>query len=105
MTTAPADSTEVTLTFEDSYVLSTEDVDAFAFNWNDEPEPPPYYVNVDGHRFSYTGLTFLVRGHGAELPDWVKENEAEGRLVLFVERGTRLLAYVFDPSADTDTDQ
>lgn len=94
--------TSVSLTFEAFYVLTAEDIDAFAVNWNEEPSPPPYYVDVDGKRFAYTGLTFLVRGYGAELPRWVKEEEAAGHLVLFVEREERLLAYSYDPAAEVE---
>jgi hypothetical protein len=32
----------------------------------------------------------------------VRAQEAEGKLVLFVERGGRYLAYVHDPSAPVD---
>lgn len=94
--------TSVSLTFEDFYVLTAEDIDAFAVDWNEQPDPPPFYVEVDGKRFAYTGLTFLVRGYGAELPKWVREEEAAGHLVLFVERGSRLLSYVYDPTAEAE---
>jgi len=99
--TAPH-QTSVTLTFQDFYVLAAEDVDAFVVNWNERPTAAPFYVEVDGKRFAYAGLTFLVRGHGAELPRWVKDEEEAGRLVLFVEREERLLAYVYDPAAEAE---
>ena len=103
MTMAEAtDPTSVTLTFEDFYILTTGDVDAFAVDWNEQATPPPYHVTVEGKRFAYTGITFLVKGHGAELPSWVQAEEAAGHLVLFVERETRLMAYVFDPEAEED---
>ena len=105
MTTEAADTTSVTATFEDFYVLTAEDVDAFALNWNERPTPPPYHVIVDGKRFSYNGLTYLVRGYGAELPHWVREEEAAGRLVLFVERDDRLLCYVYDPAAEAEEEE
>lgn len=98
MTTQMADPTSVTLTLDDFHLLTAEDVDAFAVNWNEHPDPPPYHVIVDGKKFSHTGATFLVRGFGAALPHWVKEQEAEGNLVLFVERDDRLLCYVYDPA-------
>ncbi|MCA9848651.1 MAG: hypothetical protein KC461_04150 [Dehalococcoidia bacterium] len=99
-----AHETSVELTFDDFYVLTADDVDAFAVDWNEEPAPPPFYVVVDGKKFAYTGQTYLVRGYGAELPDWVKAEDAEGHLVLFVERGTRLLAYSYDPTIEEEED-
>ncbi|MEX2375179.1 MAG: hypothetical protein WD942_06275 [Dehalococcoidia bacterium] len=101
-TTATDDPTSIEVTFEDMYVLAAGDVDAFAINWNEEGDPPPFYVAVDGKRFAYTGLTFLVRGYGAALPQFVREEEQAGHLVLFVERDSRLLSYVYDPEAEAD---
>lgn len=100
-----AHETSVELTFEDFYVLTADDVDAFAVDWNEEPDPPPFYVIVDGKKFAYVGQTYLVRGYGAELPDWVKAEDEAGHLVLFVERGGRLLAYSYDPNAEVDEDE
>lgn len=108
MTTDAADTghqTTVELTMDDLYVLTADDVDAFAVNWNEQPAPPPFYVVVDGRKFALTGQTYLVRGFGAELPDWVKAEDAAGHLVLFVERDGRLLAYSFDPDAESDEDE
>lgn len=105
MTTDAAEmthQTSATLTFEDFYILTGDEFEAFAVNWNDEPSAPPFYVDVDGKRFAYQGVTFLVRGHGAELPDWVKAEDEAGRLVLFVERLERLLAYSYDPNAEVE---
>ena len=102
--TAPH-QTSVSLTFDDFYVLSAEDIDAFAVNWNERESPPPFYVDVDGKRFAYTGLTFLVRGFGAALPRWVREEEAANHLVLFVERDDRLLAYSYDPNAEAEEEE
>jgi len=101
---APHETT-VELTFEDMYVLTAEDVDAFAVNWNEHPSPPPFYVIVDGKKFAYVGQTYLVRGYGAELPEWVKAEDAEGHLVLFVEREGRLLAYSYDPAAEDEEEE
>lgn len=97
--------TSVSVTFDDFYVLTAEDIDAFALNWNERDAPPPFYVDVDGKRFAYTGLTFLVRGYGAALPRWVREEDAAGHLVLFVERDDRLLSYVYDPAAEVEEDE
>ena len=98
--TTDAHETSVELSIEDMYVLTADDVDAFAVDWNAYPSPPPYYVTVDGKRFAYVGETYLVRGYGAELPDWVRAEDALGHLVMFVERDDRLLAYSYDPAAD-----
>lgn len=97
--------TSVEVTFNEMYVLTAEDVDAFAINWNEHDDPPPYYIVVDGKRFAYTGLTFLVRGYGAALPKMVREEEEAGHLMLFLERDDRLLAYMFDPDAEVEDDE
>ncbi|MDA0271386.1 MAG: hypothetical protein O2798_09515 [Chloroflexi bacterium] len=99
---ATADPTSVGLTFQDFYILSSGGVDAFAINWTEQDEPPPFYVTVEGRRFAFNGLTYLVKGYGAQLPQWVREEEAAGRLVLFVERDDRLMCYVHDPAATED---
>ena len=103
MTTA-ADTTATTLTFDDLFVLSTGDVDAFVYDMAEATVPPPYYITVDGRRFALSGTTFLEHGHGAVLPRWVREEEAAGHLVMFVRRNERLLGYVFDPAAADDED-
>lgn len=96
--------TEVAVTFDDMTVLSEGDVDVFVLNWNDTDEPPPYWVDVAGRRFGFTSTTFLVVGHRALLSDYVREQEAAGRLVLLVERFNRFLAYVHDPAAQAEED-
>lgn len=100
-----AHQTSVELSLEDMYLLTADDVDAFAVNWNDEPSPPPFYVIVDGRKFAFVGQTYLVRGYGAELPDWVKAEDEAGHLVMFVERDDRLLAYSYDPEAEAEEDE
>ena len=100
-----AHETSVELSIEDMYVLSAGDVDAFAVNWNEEPTSPPFYVTVDGRKFAYVGQTYLVRGYGAELPDWVRAEDEAGHLVLFVERDDRLLAYSYDPTAEVEEEE
>ena len=94
-----ADPTQMTVTFDELYVLESGGVDCFVLDWNEQRALPPYYVTVDGRRFGYTGLTYLVKGHGASLPKWVQDEEAAGHLTLFVERDDRLIAYVHDPAA------
>jgi hypothetical protein len=101
-----AEATALTVTFDDLYVLTSEDpegeVDLFALNWNEQPGLPPYYITVAERRFAFTGATYLVRGHGAGLPRFVRGEEAEGRLVMLVEREDRLLVYVHDPAAEAE---
>ena len=97
-----ADPTQMTVAFDELYVLESGGVDCFVLDWNDQKALPPYYIHVDGRRFGYTGTTYLVKGHGAQLPQWVQSEEAAGHLTLFVERDDRLLAYVHDPSATED---
>jgi len=97
-----ADTTAITLTFDDLFVLSTGGVDAFVYDMAESTVPPPYYITVDGRRFALSGLTFLESGHGAILPRWVREEEAAGHLVMFVRRNERLMGYVFDPAAEAD---
>ncbi len=95
---AAADPTSITLAFDDLFVLSTGDVDAFVYDMAEATDPPPYYITIDDRRFALTGLTFLEQGHGAVLPRWVREEEAAGHLVMFVRRNERLMGYVFDPA-------
>ena len=102
--TMTADPTATTLVFDDLFVLSTGEVDAFVYDMADSPTPPPYYITVDDRRFALGGLTFLESGHGAVLPRWVREEEATGHLVMFVRRNARLMGYVHDPAAVEDDD-
>ena len=97
-----ADPTQMSVTFDELYVLESGGVDCFVLDMNDVPTLPPYYITVDGRRFGYTGLTYLAKGHGAPLPAWVRSEEAAGHLTLFVERNGRLMAYLHDPSATED---
>ncbi len=93
--------TELAVGFDDMVVLSEGGVDVFVLNLDADPEVPPYYIDVAGRRFAFSGVTFLVRGHSAQLSQFVREHEAEGRLLLLGERRDRYFAYVFDPAADT----
>ena len=93
---------EVEVGFDDLTVLSEGEADVFVLNLNGEEGPPPYYVTVNGRRFSFTGETFLIFGHSAMLSDWVREQEAEGMLVLLAEREDRYLRYVHDPAAELE---
>ena len=96
------DPTVRTLSFDDMYVLHTGGVDVFVYDMHEDPLPPPYYIDVGDRRFAFTGLTYLEKGHGAVLPTWVSEEEAAGRLAMFVLRNERLLAYLHDLAATED---
>ncbi len=91
--------TELAIGFEDLFVLSTGGMDAFVLNWNEAANPPPFYVDVGDRRFALTANTYLVNGHGAQLPEYLTTEEAEGRLTLLVERDDRYLVYSHDPNA------
>lgn len=95
---------QVDVSFEDMGVLVDENTgaEAFILDWNLDPAPPPYYLNVEGRRFAYSGETLLVKGHGAKFGGIVKAHEAAGRIALFVEREGRLMIYVHDPAATED---
>lgn len=92
------------VSFDDMTVLSEDGIDVFVLNLNEGPEPPPYYVDVDGRRFHFSGETFLVFGHSAVLPRYVREHEEQDELVLVVERDGRYMPYLFDPHEDDDED-
>ena len=50
--------------------------------------------------------THLVSGHGAQLPNWITNEESEGRLTILVERNERYLVYIHDTLAiDEDDDE
>ena len=97
--------TQLTIDFADLFLISTGGIDVFALNWNQMDVPPPYNLSVSENEFSYQGHTYLVNGHGAILPQWVEQIEAEDRLAMFIERDGRLLAYASEPiSAESDED-
>jgi hypothetical protein len=83
-------------------VLSEDDLELFVLNLEDDPDLPPFYVDVAGRRFAYSSATFPVKGHGATMPPFVRDQEAAGNLVLLVERSGRYMAYVYDPNAVYD---
>ena len=96
---------ELDVTFDDMTVLSEGGADVFVVNLNESDEPPPYYVAVSGRRFSFEGATFLIHGHSALMPEWVREHAAEGRLVLLGERDDRYLRYIHDPAEEMEDDE
>ena len=96
---------ELDVTFDDMTVLTEGGADVFVVNLNASDEPPPYYDEVGGRRFSFEGATFLIQGHSVVMPEWVREHEAEGRLVLLGEREDRYLRYVHDPAEELEEDE
>ena len=98
-------ATEIEVTFDDLTVLSEEEIDVFVLNWNDGEDPPPYYVDLEGRRFAFTSTTLLLVGHRAVLADYVREQQAEGRIPLLVERDERYYLYLHDPNEGAEEDE
>lgn len=96
----------MTVGFQDLHMISSGGVDVFALNLNDWPNPPPFYLEIDGRLFSLQpSNTYLVTGHGARLPEWISAEEAEGRLTLLAERKGRYLVYSHDSLATEEDDE
>ncbi len=96
--------TEMAIGFDDMTVLSEGGVDVFLLNMEEMDDIPPYYIDVAGRRFSYSSVTFPTKGHSAQLPRFIEEQEAAGNLVVLGERRNRYIAYVYDPNAVTEDD-
>ncbi len=96
----------MTLGFDDLGVVSTDGVDVFALNLNTWEGAPPYYLQVEGREFALQpSNTYLVTGHGAELPTWLQAEEAEGRLAVLAEREGRYLVYSHDTTTVDEEDE
>ncbi len=95
-------STELAVGFDDLNVLTEDGIEVFTLNMNASPDLPPYYVEVAGRRFAYSSTSFLLKGHSATLPAFIRAHQAEGRLVILIERDNRYMAYVHDPAAPTN---
>lgn len=95
-------SSEVEVAFDDMTVLSEQGIDVFVLAWTQDETPPPFYVTVAERRFTFSSTTFLVRGHGAQLAEYVREQEGEQRTVLLVERDGRYLIYLHDAAAPAE---
>ena len=58
-----------------------------------EPEPPTVEVRVDGHGYHYV-RSYPIKGHSAVMPDFLREQLAEGKKPLIIERPDRFYVYV-----------
>ncbi len=92
----------VEVSFNEMNLLTDGGVEAFVLVLNERTTPPPYYVTAEGRRFHYTGDTFLIQGRGADLPRFVTAREEERVIVLLIERHDRYLAYIHDPTEETE---
>ena len=87
--------------------LSTGGVDVLVLNLNEWNSDIPFYLEIDQRLFALQpSNTHLVSGHGAQLPNWITNEESEGRLTILVERNERYLVYIHDTLAiDEDEDE
>ena len=94
------------ITFNDLNILSTGGVDVLVLNLNEWDNDVPFYLEIDQRFFALQpSNTHLVSGHGAQLPNWITNEESEGRLTILVERNERYLVYIHDTLAiDDDED-
>ena len=97
------------ITFNDLNILSTGGVDVLVLNLNEWDNDVPFYLEIDQRLFALQpSNTHLVSGHGAQLPNWITNEESEGRLTILVERNERYLVYIHDTLAveeDDDDDE
>ncbi len=95
------------ITFNDLNILSTGGVDVLVLNLNEWNSDIPFYLEIEQRLFALQpSNTHLVSGHGAQLPNWITNEESEGRLTILVERNERYLVYIHDTLAiDEDEDE
>ena len=93
------------ITFNDLNILSTGGVDVLVLNLNEWNSDIPFYLEIDQRLFALQpSNTHLVSGHGAQLPNWITNEELEGRLTILVERNERYLVYIHDTLAIEEDD-
>ena len=93
------------ITFNDLNILSTGGVDVLVLNLNEWDNDVPFYLEIDQRLFALQpSNTHLVSGHGAQLPNWITNEESEGRLTILVERNERYLVYIHDTLAVEEDD-
>ena len=91
------------ITFNDLNILSTGGIDVLVLNLNECNHDIPFYLDIDQRLFAMQpSNTYLVSGHGAQLPNWITNEESEGRLTILVERNERYLVYSHDTLAIED---
>ncbi len=96
----------MTLGFDDLHVVSTGGVDVFALSLRTWDQALPFYLEIEGREFALQpSNTYLVTGHGADLPEWTQAEEAEGRLTVLAERDGRYLVYSHDTLAIDKEDE
>ncbi len=82
-------------------ILELEDVDLepLALDGMEVPRlhyhgsPPFTTLKFDGQEYQYE-RSFPVKGHGASLPNFLRERMAEGKKPLLVERADRFYVYL-----------
>jgi hypothetical protein len=99
------ESKTMTLGFSDLYLVSTGGRDVFALNLNEWGHTPPFYLDVEDRQFALQAITYLVSGHGADLPEWVASEESEGRLTVLAERDGRYLVYSHDTTVEEEDEE
>lgn len=91
--------------FQDLHLVSSGGVDVFAVDLNPWDGKLPFYLEVDNRLFALQpSNTYLVTGHGAQLPEWITAEEEAGRLTLLAEREDRYLVYSHDTLATDEDD-
>lgn len=61
-------------------------------------EPTPYFqVRVGNQAYEYA-KSYPIKGHGATLPKYLREQMGEGRKPLLIERPARYLIYLDIPN-------
>jgi hypothetical protein len=83
-------------------ILELEDVDLepLALDGMEVPRiyyhegPPPFsMLRFDGQEYEYA-RSFPIKGHGATLPNFLRDRMGEGKKPLLIERTDRFLVYL-----------
>jgi hypothetical protein len=81
--------------FEESQLepLSIDGLDVPLIRLTQEEKPPFYQVKVGDQTYEYA-KSYPIKGHGATLPRFVREQMDAGRKTLLIERPSRYLVYL-----------